>query len=312
MRIKQLLSVLLAVALLTASFSACGSWMPEETTTGPEAVSETESETESDVSQAPPVEVTLPEPTTEEPTTKDPLAGTGVTELDAFVPMPLNKEGVMEMYKSLLDDVKLRCPGFTRKQEMITQDVTAGKGSIQLANRILQLVATEIIKSAGDADGNVTVKPHSDLEVRAKFPAYGENEGCTLTNYDIVKTAAAYTDGKTQKLIITLEDVKNAEPGKGDFSKIMTPISRENIANGIAEYFVVLDKDSYKYDFNYTGNEIVCEADAQTGRLLSLTQKSVVGVAVDLDMDLILFKTNFIKAHGTIINRWTFSDFVWD
>ncbi len=309
MRIKSLLAIIFAIALLTAAFSACSSWMPAEET-GPEPSDEVPSET-APVTEATTEEPTEP-PTSEEPTTKDPLAGTGITELDSYAPMPLSKESVMDLYKQVLDDVKLRCPGFTRKQEITTQDVKAGEGKLQLANNILNLVATEMIKASGDAGSNLTVPPHSDLEVKAKFPAYGETVGCTLENYSIIKSASAYTDGKVQVLKITVEDAHNAEPGKDDFSKIMTPISRENFAEGAESYVPVFDKDDFKYDFDYTQNEITCEIDAHTGRILTLTQKNVINVDVDMNINLFFIKTSVVKATGTIINRWTFSDFVWD
>ena len=305
MRIKAVLLFLFAASLLAAVFSACSSWMPANEETAP--VTE-------DAFLLPSVPATEAptEAPTEEPTTKDPLAGTGITELDAFVPLPFNKEGVMELYKDALTDVKIRCPGFTKRQEMVAQDVTAEKGSLQFAERIFQVAAAQTLKASGSEEKSLVVAPHDDLKVRAEFPAFGETVGCTLTDFSVVKTAAAYTDGKTQKLVITVEDTLNAEPGTGDFSKIMPAVSRQSVAEGVGGSFVVLGSDNFRCDFNYTGNEIVLESDLATGRILSLTQKSVINVNVDLIMDLLLFKTSLLKAHGTLISRWAYTDFVWD
>lgn len=306
MKIRQLLSAILIIALISAVFTSCKyrlRWVKAE-----EEESLTEDAGESVSAAEEPTEA----PAAGEPATENPLEGTGIEEITDFRMAAMDKEAVISLYKSVLNDVKVRCPGFTRSETQVTDGVTAGKGRLQLADRILNLAAEEILNSHGAGEGVVKVSPHSDVEVLEKFPAYGKSYGCGLQNLSIINTAVCYTDGKTYKLVITVADTLNAEPGQGDFSEIMTPISRQAIADGIREYFLVLDRNQYQFDFNYTGNEIICEIDVETGRILSLTQKSVVEVDVDLDMDLLLFKTNFIEAHGTIINRLEFSDFIWD
>ncbi len=91
----------------------------------------------------------------------------------------------------------------------------------------------------------------------------------------------------------------------------MTPIATNSIASGIEEYLVVLDMSSYKFDMNYTGNEIECRFDKDNGRMTYLSQKMVVNVDIDLNLDLILFKTKGISATGTVINKIEYTDFCW-
>ena len=83
------------------------------------------------------------------------------------------------------------------------------------------------------------------------------------------------------------------------------------MAEGIAEYLVVLDDNKYKFDFNYTGNEIICVFDAESGRMEYLSQKMLIGVDIDLDLDLYLIRTDFIRAQGTVVNHIEYTDFDW-
>ena len=292
MKIRQMLACVLLLALVAATLTACKyrlRWVKEETTVPVTEVPET---------------TTLPEPTTvPEPTTED----TGIHEV-AFVQAPYDKPAVMELYKKALGEVKIRCPGFTRTQYMITEDVSAAKGRLDLANRLLERVTKELLRVSGGEEKKVTVAPMDELAVLERFPAYGKAVGCDLANYEIVTSAVCYTDGTVYKIVITVEDTLNADPEKGDFCKIMTPVSRESIGEGL--FFV--SGSGLEIDLDYTGNEIVCELDAATGRLLSLTQKSVVEVDADLDLDLLLFRTDLVEARGTVIRRLEFTDFIWE
>ena len=296
MKIRQLLVSIFLVALVAAALSSCKyrlRWMKEEETTTASVFFFNDAATTETT--------TVPEPSTED---------NGVHEV-AFAMAPFDKSAVMELYKNALNNVKIRCPGFRRTESLLTQDVTAGAGKLQLANRILELVAKELVRSRGGAEQTLVVPPMSELDVLDRFPTYGKAEGCTLEDYSILTSAVCYTDGAVYKIVITVEDTLNADPEKGEFRKIMTPISRTSVLGEIGERNLMLDEDQFRFDFNYTGNEIICELDAATGNLLRLTQKSVVEVDVDLDLDFLLFRTNFIEAHGTVINRLEFTDFVW-
>ncbi|MBQ7688289.1 MAG: hypothetical protein IJT27_03620 [Clostridia bacterium] len=267
---------------------------------------------EDDTTAEPTVEVTTETPETEEYTTLDPLTEAGVVyDSASFRAVAMDKAAVLALYTTAMNNVKNRCPGFTKKDYQSIGDVTAGNGRLQLANRILNLVATEVLQSTGDSNAQVVVKAHEDVKVVDSFPLYGESVGCTLENTSILSSAVCYTDGTRYKIVITVADTLNPEPGVGDFYKILTPVARQKVAEGIASYLVVLDNNKYKFDFNYTGNEIICVFDIASGRMEYLSQKMLVNVDIDLDLDLLLVQTDFIKAKGTVVNHIEYTDFDW-
>lgn len=262
------------------------------------------------------IEVTTEEPTTEAPatdeaTTADPLEAMGIFVEGDYRAVAMDSAAVLDFYTSAVNNVKLRCPGFTKREYQELGDVVAGNGTLNLANRILNLVGTELVKSSGSDDSELTVKAHNDVAVRNNFPVFGEEYGARVTDMSIIKNAFCYTDGKQYKIVITFNDQLNPEPKKCDFGNIMTPIERQNVANGIEEYVVVIDSDAFKFDFNYTGCEIICYVDVATGRITSLTQKMIIDIDIDLDIDVIFFKTNIVKAKGSLVNHLEYTDFDW-
>ena len=103
---------------------------------------------EDDTTAEPTVEVTTETPETEEYTTLDPLTEAGVVyDSASFRAVAMDKAAVLALYTTAMNNVKNRCPGFTKKDYQSIGDVTAGNGRLQLANRILNLVATEVLQS---------------------------------------------------------------------------------------------------------------------------------------------------------------------
>jgi len=91
----------------------------------------------------------------------------------------------------------------------------------------------------------------------------------------------------------------------------MTVDARTAVPSAV-RLFGVVNLDDYLFDFNYTGNEITCVIDRESGRIKSLTQKMIIKVDIDLDIDLFFFSANLIEAHGTVINKLEYTDFIWD
>ena len=302
MKLRQLLAGVLILALFGAVAAACRARREAETET-----SGTASATEADTAPTEETAETTALPAQTEPVT----AADGLTEDVNFLPVAMDKAAVLSFYTEAVNNVKRRCPGYTKTQTQAVENVTAGKGTVQVANRILALVATELLKSSGDPNNTVTVPPHADVQVRQTFPVYNESYGCNLKDLSLIESASCYTDGEVYRVVITVKETLNPEPGEGEFSKILTPIERKNVASGILTYLPVLDLDQYLFDFNYTNNEVVCYIDRESGRLLSLTQKMVINVDIDIDLDLILFKTDFVEAHGQVINKLEYTDFNW-
>ena len=311
---KKAISLLCVLSMLITLLAGCGYRLRLEKKDDPD-----KSVTTTAPSDIPlPTGYELVDPTVQ-PVTETTTEETTVSELDAmgiiveenYKAVAMDKAAVLGFYTDAVNNVKLRCPGFTKREYQDISDVTAGNGNINLANRILNLVATELLKSSGDNDSTVSVKAHNDVKVRELFPVFGEDYGCKVNDLSIIKSAACFTNGEQYKVVIAFNDQLNPEPKKCDFGNIMTPIERQNVANGMEEYVVVLDSDAFKFDFNYTDCELICYIDVATGRIISLTQKMIINTDIDLDIDVFFFKTNVVKAKGQLVNHLEYTDFDW-
>lgn len=225
-----------------------------------------------------------------------------------FVRVDLGTEEVVALYRSAMNDVKNNNPGFKKTEKQTTSDVTAGSGRTQLANGILNLVGQSIL--SGNGDGTVTVTRGDSNSVKNIFPLYNSAEGCALTSTSVIKSAECFTDGKEVKIFIKLNDTLNPSQDS-EFAKIMKPADIDNIKNGISEYLVVLDFSQYQFDMNYTDCEIVCTIDKSTTRMTSLVHRTVAKVDININLDLIVFKTQSVKCSGTITDEITYSAFDW-
>ena len=300
MRYTRLMACILVLALLWAGFAGCKyklALVPVE---------QGESGTEAETETAPP---TTAEPTTEEPTTEDPVAAAGIFEDSSFREAAMDKAGVLALYTEAVNNVKKRCPGFTRTVTLNTERSTEDAAEQPLAERIMNLVVSEMLSADGGAMAE-TVPPHSDVRVLETFPVCGRDYGCNLTNLSMIDSADCYTDGKTYRLVIKVHATINPDPDSGEFYKIMTPIRRESVAGGISPLLQRLDLGKYLFDFNYRDNEITCVIDRETDRIVSLSQRNVIGV--DIDLGGATFLLSGIEAHGTVLHKLEFTDFVWD
>lgn len=313
--VKKTIAVLCILAMLVGLLSGCGYRISiEKVDKDEETTQETTTLTPSDIPLPSGYDLLDPtaEPdTTEEETTASELDAMGILVEDEYRAVAMGVPEVLDFYTQAMNNVKLRCPGFTKREYQDISDVTAGSGNLNLANRILNLVATELLTSSGDSDSTVKVKAHEDVKVREQFPVFGEDFGCRVEDLSIIKSASCFTNGKQYKIVITFNDQLNPEPKTCDFGYIMTPIERQKVADGIEEYVVVIDSDQFKFDFNYTNCEIICYVDVETGRITSLTQKMLIDIDIDLDLDLVVFKTKVVKARGQLVNHLEYSDFDW-
>lgn len=303
MKIKRFIALCM-ILVLCLSVSSCGYRLVkvedlESTTVG-------ENGTNTDTVNPTPEGTTVPVETT-----TDPADFSGITVNSDYRSVAMSKEEVADMYAKAVNDVKLRCPGFTCTSHQEISDVKAGNGGLQLADRILHLVASEVIQNNDNLDYNTTVQPYDDISVREFFPVFGEDYACEITDYSIITSAACYTNGAYYKLVLTVADTLNPEPKTSQFGKIMTPVEREPIANGIAQYVPVLDMKQYQFDINYTGNEITCIIECASNRIVSMTQKMIMQIEIDLNLDLVIFYTTMIEASGTVINHLSYDNFIW-
>lgn len=246
-----------------------------------------------------------------QPSAETTTQSAGIQVDTTFRPMAMSAADVILFYKSAMNDVKVRAPGYTRNEYQEISDVEAGSGEIQLMNRVLNLVGTELLKDSGDEEATIQIMAHDDIAVRETFPMYNKDVGCELTDMSIVKSATCYTDGLSYKIIITFDDQLNPDHENSSFAKIMTPIDRKALSAPIEEYLVVLDYNNYKFDINYTNCEITCIIDKATNRMTSLKHKMIMDINIELNLDLILFQTKNVKAEGKIVNFLEYYNFDW-
>lgn len=246
------------------------------------------------------------------PTTQQSSSSGGNFQVDtSYQPLAMSAYDVVEFYKRATADVKVRAPGYVRSEHHEVSDVTGGDGSVQLVDRILNLVTTEILKDSGDEEAIISIMAHDDLAVRATFPLFNKDVGCELTDMSIVKSATCYSDGSTYKIVIVFDDILNPDHETSSFADIMNPVDRDALSDPIEEYLVVLDMNSYKFDINYTNCEITCIIDKETSRMTSLKHKMIMDIDIVMNLDLILFQTNNVKASGTIVNFMEYHSFDW-
>lgn len=238
-------------------------------------------------------------------------SGANIQVNTSYQPMAMSSSDVLLFYKSAMNDVKVRAPGYVRNEYHEISDVEAGNGDVQLMNRILNLVSAEILKNSGDEEATIQIMAHDDIAVRETFPLYNKDVGCELTDMSIIKSAICYTDGASYKIVITFDDQLNPHYRDSAFASIMNPIDRDALSGPIEEYLVVLDLNSYKFDLNYTNCEITCIIDKATNRMTSLKHKMIMDVEIVMNLDLFFFQTNNVKAEGRIINFLEYSNFDW-
>lgn len=297
---KKTVAVISAAVLLVLCLSSCGYHLSIEKDTEPETTTAFQQETY-------PV-VTAP-PVTEATTAFEEDTSPGLVVDSSYEMMSMTKEDVMKLYTSCMNDVKTLAPGFVKTETQNTVDVVAGSGNTQLANSILNLVGNSILNGS---DGNYrsTVYKGNKTAVRDMFPLFGEETGCTLTDYSIIKSAVCYRSDSNYKIVIQVNDTLNPDT-TSEFSKIMDPADVSSIRNGIPTYLVVLNYKSYQFDMNYTGCEITCVIDKKTSRMESLSHKMITNVSIDINLDLIVLQTQAIKCSGKIIDHVDYSDFDW-
>ena len=315
MKLKKLIALTLVFSGILLMFSSCGYEIiirkkGEGETTLPAAVPTT----------APSVPVVQGDgtETTSEPF--DEFFGYYTEDGNAYITVegsyeiaPMSAVDILSLYKSAVDNVKLRAPGYVKNEYQDVLEVNSfGEIDSQLADNIIDLVASEVLVSSGDEASMLRVLPHDDIAVMKTFPLYGMNTGCEITSMNIIRSAVCYENDELYRLVINFDDQLNPEPYTSEFGKIMTPIARANIADNIAQYLVVLDMNQYQFDINYTGNELICTIDKDTNHMLGLTQKMIMNVDINLNLDLMLFTTKSIKVSGKILNHLEYYDFNWD
>ncbi len=267
---------------------------------------ESVSETEPPTTEAP---ETLP-PTTEAPTIS-PLQEQGIIyESENYRPEPMDTAAVLRLYTDSVNAVKRALPGFKKKDDQNFTDLQAG-GKGVLVNKIFNMVAREVMRHASGDSSVATVPPQDEEQVLEIFPIYGQEFACDLTELSLITSAVCYTDGEHEKIVITLADTSNAEPVSTQYGRIMTPAPRQDIADKITKYFVMLDEEKFKFDFRYTGSEIICILDKETKKLQYLSQKMIVLIDINLDLDFRLFSAELVKASGTVVNHVEYTDFDW-
>ena len=296
MKIKKIIPAACVFLVIAVLFSSCGYRLRLE-----KKEDDTTSATQFTTANTGGETAFQPEDTTEETT--------AFVYDGSYYDTALSADRVLALYSSAMNDVKNCCPGFHVEQSQQTGNVSAGSGRTQLANSILALVGQKVLDGS-DISGSSDVKKGSADAVKNSFPLFGRNTGCALTSDNIISSAVCETDGKEYKITICLNDTLNPSED-GDFAKIMPRVDVDEIKNGISEYLVVLDYSQFRFDMNYTNCKIVCTLDKATSRMTSLTVSRDIEVEININLDLIVFKTQAVKCSGTIYDKLEYNSFVW-
>lgn len=211
------------------------------------------------------------------------------------------------MYRQAVDEVKLRCPGFTRTIDNEIYGTTVSGNASTFLNKAISILTGDNSSS----DSVVTVAKGDDLACRIHFPVYDTDYGCKIYDGSGIKDAMCYDNGNTYDIIILFYE-QNTEDGIAqEFSQMMTPFSHEILMQNLNAYFPMMDESNCAASLRYYNCEIHCTIDKNSGHVLNLFQKMVTQVDMDITLDLVLSDTSF-TAQSTMINHLAFKDFIWN
>lgn len=216
------------------------------------------------------------------------------------------KTEVLKMYKQAADLVKLRCPGFTRTLANEIYEINTKGDGASLLNAALA-VLTEDDRSS---DSRIVIAKDDDLACRTYFPVYDTDYGCKLIDGASVASAVCYENSNAYELIIVFHEQNSDEGISTEFAQMMTPYSKETLLQNLNAYVPSLHAENCDAQLRYYNCEIRCNIDRKSGRMLSLSQKMVTAISLNVSLDLLLTEKT-ITAGGTMINHLDFTDFIW-
>ncbi len=220
---------------------------------------------------------------------------------------PLTKMQVLMMYKQAVDAVKLRCPGFTRTVENKIHDINAASDAVAFA-KVLTAIPPATNRST---DSVVTVEKDDDLSCRIYFPVYDTDYGCRFYDGSAVRDALCYENGQTYELIIQFHEQDSDVGISNEFSQMLSPFSQDELMHILQSYFPVLNENNCDTALRYYNCEIRCRIDKNSGHVLSLQQKMITQVVMNVNLDLILTETSF-SAQAVMVSHLEFTDFIWN
>ena len=233
------LLALVLVALMAASFAACGKTPETETTAAPNTTAAdvettaaavpaddtTAAETEAIVTEAPATEAPATEaPTTEAPTTAAPTTTekpteTTTKETTTEKKAPTDKAEILKLYNDATAKVASKKPAFSKRRQTAEGVYDAGVA--------LKAVKGVVYKFMGIGDENAYVKdvPKNDGEYSHYF------QKSTLTTSDIKDASCTLnSDGSYDVTIKVKDGYSYTEGGSGD--KYFAPLDKSGISAG--------------------------------------------------------------------------------
>ena len=220
--------------------------------------------------------------------------------------LPKSKADVLQMYKQAADLVKLRCPGFTRTSQIKLYDFQVQNAQGESGSGLLP----GLVRNSENTDSVVTVKKDDDLSCRMYFPVYDTDYGCRLEDMSCVQSAVCYDAGDAYEMVVLFYEQPSALCFNGEFGQIMTPYSPQTLLERLQLYLPFLTQENFTPQLRYYNCELRCKIDKKSGHLLSLSQKMVTDVALEIKLDLVLTTADF-TAKGILFNQLQFSDFIW-
>ncbi|MCR5041901.1 MAG: hypothetical protein K6C36_07395 [Clostridia bacterium] len=244
---------------------------------------------------------------TEQPVTPVVPAGSSAFPSEDFRPTLWSKNKAIKTYAEAVNAVKEQKAGFTVSRHTEIGDVSAANDLVDLATNIVNLVAQSIAKAG---DGVKTVARNSD-GVRSEFPLAGRDVGYDVTDESVIEDAVCEKSANYYRITLTLAPTVNSSAGDGALGGVADPVERQGAYDVISNYVVIIDKNQFKLDVNYSGCSVTAYIDRDTGRLARLEHRLNMGLDFDLNVNLVAFTTSFVKATGTASSSLDFYDFIW-
>lgn len=312
MRKFRLLALICAAVMLVTSLSSCGYELvlrkkgEGETTTVPAFT------TQPYVPVPPATEIPTAPPAPSAPSNNFiPDDSPGLQVDKVYNDMSMAPADVIELYTRAMNDVKLRCPGYTRTLYQDVSDVKTTKGGDKYMVGILNALGDSIREASGDTSESLQIMAHDDVAVRETFPLFNQELGCDCTDMSIVQFANCYTDGQTYKIVISFTDQLNPSSVSSPFARVMTPVDRSEAGDEVRDYMHAMKLNSYDFDLEFVNCEITCYIDKASSRMVSLQQKMILNAELSMCRSLYLFDIGEVEAEGSLVNRLEYYNFDW-
>lgn len=237
-----------------------------------------------------------------------------ITEKEKNIIGSYSVKRAAELYIEAANKVKEEEAGFTKSEWQAIKNIQTADTS-GLADRILDIVATNLITSEDDAFGRsaMTVPKGNASRNNLLFPIYNQPYAAKLDmNYDCISSAEYQKENEKYKITLYFKDVLNAERETPGFGSIMVPFIRSEVLDTVKRYVFFADIEKLALDFNYKNSYLTCVIDAATMRMESLDMHIWADMNASANVNVLgILKTDILSGTATIENHIQFYNFTW-